>query len=390
MPHFNPYDWSFHEDPYPIYRALRDEAPVYHNAELGFYALSRYDDVLRGLKDWQQFSNREGVALESLEADPAKVYSMLGMDPPRQAAVRGIVRKVFTPRRVDELEPWLRGMARDYIERFAASGEVEFIEDFAGRVPMDVISEMIGVPAADRDQVRKWANDLMERVDGSNEVPPLALQSTGALLMYLHEMVQERKSQPMGDDLTTAVLNAELEGESLTADEVVSFLFLMCIAGNETTTKLLANALYWGQRYPEQFAKVQQDRSRVADWVEETARFDNSSQILYRLNTQDIDLHGVTIPEGTKVAMLIGAANRDERKFSAPDEYNIDRNLGDTLAFGKGIHFCLGAALARLEGRVFLDELFKTYDRYEVDETSLVRVHSGNVRGFSTMQVRFR
>lgn len=390
MPHMNPYDWSFHEDPYPIYKQLREEAPVYYNEELNFYALSRYRDVESALKNWQVFSNKAGVALESLDADPAKVYFILGMDPPRQTAVRGILRKVFTPRRVAELEPVLRKMSQSYIQSFADSGgDVEFVEAYAGKVPMDLISEMIGVPVEDRDMIRGWANDLMERVDGKPEIPPKAIESSLNLLSYFADMVKAKYRGLGGEDLTTAVLEARLDGERLSEQDVVSFLFLMSVAGNETTTKLLANALYWGQNNRDQFAKVQSDLGRTADWVEETARFDASSQMLYRVTNSDITLHGVTIPEGGKVAMLIGSANRDHRVINNPDVFDIDRDFANTLSFGKGVHFCLGAALARLEGRVCLEEILKVYKDFEVDESSLIRVHSGNVRGFSQMNVRF-
>ncbi|ROS01219.1 hypothetical protein EDC56_1648 [Sinobacterium caligoides] len=386
---FNPYDWAFHDDPYPIYQQLREEHPVYHNPSLNFYALSRYEDVVNAFKNWPVFSSSAGVALENVSADVSKVFSMLGQDPPRQQAVRGIVRKVFTPRRIIEQEPILQRMCQQYIADFPEDSEVDFIEQFAGKVPMDLISEMIGVPACDRDMIRGWANDLIERVDGSPDIPPKAIEGSLGLLGYFGDMVKERRKTGHGDDLTTSMLTAELDGERLDDEEIVSFLFLMSVAGNETTTKLLANALYWGQKYPSEFSKVQVDHGNIPNWIEETTRFDSSSQILYRLTMEDTTLHGVTIPKGVKVALLIGAANRDPSFFERPEQYNIDRDFRNNIAFGKGVHFCLGAALARLEGRVCMEELFKAYRSYRIDEDSLVRVHSGNVRGFSQMKVRF-
>ncbi|CAH0990957.1 Putative cytochrome P450 123 [Sinobacterium norvegicum] len=386
---FNPYDWSFHENPFPVYEQLREHYPVYYNEELNFYALSRYDDVVQAFKNWPVYSNSAGVALENVSDDVSKVFSILGMDPPRQQAVRGIVRKVFTPRRIIELEPVLQRLCQEYIADFADNGEVDFIEQFAGKIPMDVISEMIGVPKQDRDRVRNWANNLIERVDGSPDIPDIAIEASIGLLGYFGAMVAERRQAGTSDDLTAQMLAAQLDGERLSDEEVVSFLFLMSVAGNETTTKLLANALYWGQKHPEQFAKVQEDHANIPRWIEETTRYDNSSQILYRITMEEVTLHGVTIPKGVKVALLVGAANRDPRRFEQPDIYDIDRDLSQNVAFGKGVHFCLGAALARLEGRVCMEELFKVYKGFQVDEASLVRVHSGNVRGFSQMQVRF-
>lgn len=390
MAHLNPYDWGFHEDPYVVYKQLREEARVYYNEELDFYALSHHEDISDALKNYQDFSNRRGVALEDIDDYALKVQFILAMDPPQQKAMRGIVRKVFTPRKVDELKPYLRELAQGYIERFPADGEIDFIEAFAGKMPMDVISEMIGVPEEDRDKVRGWANDLMERIDGSPELPEIAMTGSINILSYFIGMVRSRLEDidNAPDDLTTQVLKAELDGEKLTEEEAVAFLFLMSIAGNETTTKLLANAVYWGQKFPDQFAKVKADPELTEQWVEETARFDNSSQIVYRTAQRDIEMHGVTIKEGKKVAMLLGSANRDEKVFPNPDEFDIERNFSDTMSFGRGVHFCLGAALARLEGKIFLEELFKVYSDYEIDEDSLVRVHSGNVRGFSQMKMK--
>lgn len=390
MAHLNPYDWGFHEDPYVVYKQLREEARVYYNEELDFYALSHHEDISDALKNYQDFSNRRGVALEDIDDYALKVQFILAMDPPQQKAMRGIVRKVFTPRKVDELKPYLRELAQGYIKRFPEDGEIDFIEAFAGKMPMDVISEMIGVPEEDRDKVRGWANDLMERIDGSPELPEIAMTGSINILSYFIGMVRSRLEDidNAPDDLTTQVLKAELDGEKLTEEEAVAFLFLMSIAGNETTTKLLANAVYWGQKFPDQFAKVKANPELTEQWVEETARFDNSSQIVYRTAQRDIDMHGVTIKEGKKVAMLLGSANRDEKVFSNPDEFDIERNLSDTMSFGRGVHFCLGAALARLEGKIFLEELFKVYSDYEIDEDSLVRVHSGNVRGFSQMKMK--
>ena len=384
----NPYDWSFHDDPYPIYQRLRAEAPVYYNAELDFYALSRHQDVLAAFKDWETFSNRGGVALENTTDDVASVYFILAMDPPRHHAMRGIIRKVFTPRRVAELEAPLRRLSQHYIAAFPASGEIDFIEAFAGRIPMDIISEMIGVPPGDRDMIRHWANTLIERVDGSPKIPPAAIEASINLLGYFGDMVRERRRNgATHDDLTTAVLETTLDGERLQDADVVSFLFLMSVAGNETTTKLLANMLYWADRNRREWARVQADSAMIPPWVEETLRYDNSTQILYRTTSRTATLHGVTIPANKKVALLVGSANRDASVFAEPDRYDLDRDCRDSLSFGKGVHFCLGAALARLEGHVCMDELFRVYRDFAIRHDGLRRVHSSNVRGFKAFPV---
>jgi cytochrome P450 len=258
------------------------------------------------------------------------------------------------------------------------------VADFAGLVPMDVISEMIGVPRGDRAELRRLADLLMHRVEGLNDVPPEGVEAAFAMAGYFEEMVRTRRSRPAGD-LTSALLSADLGGDRLVDDEIISFLFLMVVAGNETTTKLLANAWYWGWRFPDERSKVFADRGRIPDWVEETLRFDTSSQMLLRVTTGDVELHGHVLPDGERVLLLVGSANRDPRCFPDPDRYDIDRDTSKLVSFGSGRHFCLGAALARMEGRVGLQELLKRIDGYEIDPAGVERVHSINVRGFARL-----
>ena len=265
----------------------------------------------------------------------------------------------------------------------AARRTVDYVADFAGKLPMDVISELMGVPVADRDQVRAWADGVMHREEGVNDVPPAAIEASLNLIVYYQDMVAERRKKPT-DDLTSALLEAEIDGDRLTDDEVLGFLFLMVIAGNETTTKLLANAAFWGHKNPDQLTPVYADLERVPLWVEETLRYDTSSQILARTVSGELTLYDTTIPDGDVLLLLPGSAHRDERVFENPDDYVIGREIGAKLqSFGSGAHFCLGAHLARMEARVALTELFKRIRGYEVDEANAVRVHSSNVRGFA-------
>ena len=257
---------------------------------------------------------------------------------------------------------------------------------------MDVISELMGVPDPDRAQVRAWADGVMHRDDGVTDVPPEAIEASLNLIVYYQEMVAERRKKPT-DDLTTALLEAEIDGDRLTDDEVLGFMFLMVIAGNETTTKLLANAAFWGHKNPDQLTSVYADPSRVPLWVEETLRYDTSSQILARTVAGELTLYDTTIPDGDVLLLLPGSGHRDERAFENPDDFVIGRDIGSKLlSFGSGAHFCLGAHLARMEARVALTELFKRIRGYEVDEANAVRVHSSNVRGFAhlpmTVEVR--
>jgi cytochrome P450 len=388
---YDPYDWQIHEDPYPVYRQLRDEAPCYHNADLGFYALSRYDDVLTGFRDWEGLSNEGGVALEQASMGPGvqQVMSFLGMDPPRHDAVRNLVSRAFTPRRVKDLEGPIRTLARHYLDTFANHSECDFIAEFAGKLPMDVISEMVGVAPADRDMLRTRADRVVHREEGNSDVPPEGSAAAIKLLQYFGSYVTERRKRPGNDDLTDALIAAELDGEKLVDFEIVAFLFLMIIAGNETTTKLLGNALYWAWRNPDQRKRVVEDPSLALAWAEETLRYDPSSQLIARTATRELEFHGVKIEEGAKVALLIGSANRDERFWERPAEYDVTRNTAGSLAFGQGTHFCLGASLARLEAQISLEEVLKRIPDYAVREEGIERVHSSNVRGFAVLPLEF-
>jgi cytochrome P450 len=388
----DPYNYDFHEDPYPYYKRLRDEAPLYHNEELGFWALSRHGDVHRGFRNSTTLSNRNGVSLDPASRGPhaTKTMSFLAMDDPAHLRLRTLVSKGFTPRRIRELEPRITEIAHRHLDTMlekATGGTVDYIDEFAGKLPMDVISELMGVPEPDRVQVRAWADDVMHRDDGVTDVPASAIKASINLMVYYHAMIAERRKK-LTDDLTSALLEAEIDGDRLTDEEVLGFMFLMVIAGNETTTKLLANAAFWGHKNPDQLTPVHADLSLVPLWVEETLRYDTSSQILARTVSGELDLYDTTIPEGDVLLLLPGSAHRDERVFDSPDDFLIGREIGPKLlSFGSGAHFCLGAHLARMEARVALTELFKRIRGYQVDEANSVRVHSSNVRGFAHLPI---
>jgi len=388
--HFDPFDYEFHEDPYPTYRRLREEAPVYWNEELGFWAFSRHADVLAGFKDWEHFTNTGGISLEvgELSADSTAVLSILAMDPPRHDRIRALVSKGFTPRRVAELEPSVRARAVRYLERAREAGRMDFVADFAGKIPMDVVSEMLGVPESDRDELRGWSDTILHREEGVRGVPPEGVAASGRLLRYFVDVVAARRRRP-GDDLASALCAAELDGEKLSDKDIIAFLYLMIIAGNETTTKLLANAVYWLQRHRAVRKEVTEDPTLTPSWVEETLRFDNSTQLMARSVANDFVYQSHAMRRGQKVLLLIGSANRDEQVFESPDVFDVHRDTSQHLSFGRGTHFCLGAALARLEAKVSLEEVLRRIPDYEIDEARLVRVHSTNVRGFASVPMSF-
>ncbi len=379
---YNPYDYEIHEDPYPTYARLRAEAPLYRNDDLGFWALSRHVDVVNGFRDTATYSSAMGVSLEPAASGPHayRTMSFLAMDPPGHQRMRELVAKGFTPRRVAEMEGNIRALTLRYLEPALDRADFDFVRDFSGRLPMDVISEMIGVAQADRDEVRRQGDLLVHREADVLDVPRPAQEAALTLAGYFAEMIAARKANPT-DDLTSALLDVDDLGD----DEIIGFLFLMVVAGNETTAKLLANAWYYAWRFPDQREKVFSDAARIPGWVEETLRFDPSSQMTSRTATRDVEIHGGQISAGDRVLMIIGSANRDEDAFPHADSYDVERDTSASIGFGAGPHFCMGAALARIEGRVALEELTRRVKTYEIDESGITRVHSVNVRGLESL-----
>jgi cytochrome P450 len=388
---YDPYAYEMHEDPYPTYARLRAEAPVYRHTQQDFWALSRHADVGAAFRDSARFSSANGVTLDPAASGPHahKTMSFLAMDPPRHARMRALVSRGFTPRRVADLAPRIRAITREHLDVAIQSDEFDFIGDLAGKIPMDVISELVGVPSVDRDGLRRRADLLVHREEGVHDVPAAGFEAAVELFEYYTAMIEERR-RTRADDLTSALIDAEIDGDRLTDDEIVAFLFLMVVAGNETTTKLLGSAWYWAWRFPDERARPFGDPTHIHRWIEETLRYDTSTQMLARTTTTDVDLHGVTIPAGDRVLLLIGSANRDERVFPEPDRYDLSRDTSAMMSFGIGRHFCLGASLARLEADVVLDELVARVVDYEIDDARMKRFHSVNVRGFASLPTSVR
>ena len=385
----NPYSHAFHDDPFAMYRDLRDNAPCYYNAELDFWALSRYDDVLAALHDPQTYCSRYGVTLEQQNALPM----LLTTDPPDHTDLRRMVSRAFTPRRVADMESAVRALSQDFLEPLLEQGEGDLVADYAARLPMDVIARMLGVSGEDEESLRIWTDALLDRDEGVPDVTPAGIDAAINLFKYFSSFVAERRAAIASgtgpDDLTTALCAAGTGADDLSDQQVVGFCFLLIIAGNETTTKLLANCLLALQRFPSERAKVVNDAARIPDAIEEVLRYEGSTQLMARTLTRPVDLHGVQMPEGAKVLLLLGSANRDERVWDRPDEFSLDRaSPVQHVGFGHGIHVCLGAALARLEMRVSLEEILRRMPDYEIDEARCTRVHSGNVRGWATMPIR--
>jgi len=384
---FDPYSYEIHEDPYPVYRRLRDEAPAYFNQKRGFWALSRYDDVRAATNDWQTFTSSQGITIEPVRKGTEP--HIIEMDPPRHTQLRALVSRAFTPNRMARLEAPIRARTRALIASFAPNDRVDLIGEFAALLPMAVISEMLGVPDTDQDRLRHAADALLHREPDSEALTPAGIEGATLLYGYFDALIRQRR-QHHGDDLVSVLIAAEEQGHALTHSELLGFCFLLIIAGNETTTKLLGNALFWLAENPDQRAAVLHDPTLIASAVEETLRYDGSTQAMARAATRDVALHGEVIRAGTKVLLLYGSANRDERQWPDADRFDVRRETTGQFAFGHGIHHCLGAALARLEARVALEELLPVLGDYVVEKDGIRRVHSGNVRGFASLPLRVR
>lgn len=381
---YSPFDFDIQDDPYPVYARLRAEAPVYRNEADDFWAVSRHADVVAALRDSSRFSSVNGLRIEPAfwGPDAERFFSFVAMDPPKHTRMRGLVSRAFTQRRVQELEPRLRQIARTYLAPLLESGTFDLMTDFAARFPTDVISELVGVPEADRDMVRDLGMAIMYRDEESGDLPPEALQAIGALVGYYTELTIER-SRGRQDDLLSGLLDAAEGEDRLTPEEIVGVLILLVGAGIETTMLLLGNAWYAAWQHPDERAKA--FGGRVEDWVEETLRFDPPAQALARSTTEEMELHGVKIPAESRILLLTGSANRDPHVFAEPDRFDLDRDTGSSLAFGNGRHHCLGANLGRLEARIALQEIVDLVADYEIDTAGMRRVHSSNDRGFASL-----
>jgi cytochrome P450 len=386
---YDPYDHAIQDDPFPVYAWLRAHAPLYRNEEHGFWALSRHADVLAALRDEATYSNQMGVSIDPTAWGPQARYAMsfIAMDPPDQTRLRTLVSRGFTPRRVQELEPRIRALTCAYLDELIERGSFDFVDDFAGKLPMDVISELLGVPKIDRAELRRLADLLIERPAGTRDVPQAGIDAALNLMRYFGEMITARRRQPQ-DDLISALIAADVDGERLADAEIVGFALLMIVAGNETTTKLLSNSVYWAARHPDQLALIFADLARVPGWVNETLRYDTSTHMLARYLMRDVELHGQVAPAGSQLLLLLGSANRDSEVFPDADRYDIERDTSALISFGAGRHYCLGANLARLESNIALTELMSRIADIAVDEAAgVVRVRSVNVRGFAHLPV---
>lgn len=378
---FNPYSRSHLGNPHPVYAALREERPVHLNERPRFWAISRFEDVEAALRQWPVFSSASGITLDGFSGIKPMIILM---DPPRQAELRRVLQKAFTAKRIGAQESLIRRTARALLDAISSEDEVDLVSTFTAPFPIMVIAEMLGVDPCDRDLFKEWSNGIMATEAGDYES---LVSNYDRIFDYFRGVLAARRSSPR-DDLVTALVQAEVDGHKLTDDDILGFCALLLIAGNETTTNLLGNAATVLAAHPDARAQIVADMSLLPNAIEEVLRFDGPVPTLTRTTTTDIEICGHTISAGEKVMLLLAAANRDPRMFDDADRFDIHRVARKHIAFGSGIHFCMGANLARLEARIALEELLCRFPEYSVAADALSYLNTPSIRGPKAVQVR--
>ncbi|MFC4907261.1 cytochrome P450 [Actinomadura gamaensis] len=376
----------FRPDPYRAYARLREKAPVYRDDECDFWALSRHADVSVAFRDAETFSSRNGNMLDPLlwGPDAAAFASISAIDPPRHTLVRGLVSRAFTRARLARLEPRIAEIANGHLDRALDGGEFDLVAEFTSRLPVDVIGELIGVPAADRAEIWRLECTLVDREDETDAAAAERARSMAVLTRYFADLVVERRRNPRDDLASEVVAAADADG-TVTESEVLALLLVLVLAGGETTSGLIANAVDAVWRFPEARDAAY---AGIDGWVEETLRFEPPFQFAGRTLTRDLTLHGVEIPEGERVLLLLASANRDGEVFDDPDRFDPTRDTSAKVTFGSGHHHCVGAQLARLEARVALREFSRRVADYEIDGAQAQRAGAAQFRDFTYLPIR--
>jgi cytochrome P450 len=389
--YYDPYDFEIDADPYPVFRRLRDEAPLYYNDTYDFYALTRFDDVEKVSLEWKTYISGRGSVLEMIKSGIEMPPGMiLFEDPPAHDQHRGLLARVFTPRRMLAVEPKVREFCARSLDPLVGSGGFDFVEDLGAQMPMRTIGMLLGIPEEDQEAIRDQIDQGMHLDEGSMPDRDGATASLAAGTSF-DEYLDWRMDHP-SDDLMTELLNAEVDEadgtkRKLTKEEILNYVGLLAAAGNETTTRLIGWTGKVLAEHPDQRRALAEDPSLIPNAIEELLRYEAPSPIQARYVTKDVEHHGIMVPEGSVMCILTASANRDERRFEDPDRFDIRRTIDHHLTFGFGIHFCLGAALARLEGRVALEEVLTRFPTWEVDWDHAQQAHTSTVRGWDRMPV---
>jgi cytochrome P450 len=392
--YYDPYDFEIDADPHPVWRRMRDEAPLYRNEKYEFWALSRYEDVAEGLTDWRTYSSARGSVLELIrnrvEIPPG---SILFEDPPLHDAHRALLARLFTPRRIAEIEPQVRAFCAHTLDPLVGGGRIDFIADLGAQMPMRVIGMLLGVPEEDQEEIRDSIDAGMSLETSVGEQRSRGQVEAGLFSAERFSAYIEWRRKNPSDDLMTELLNARFTDDhgverTLRDPELLTYIGLLAGAGNETTTRLIGWTAHLLDRFPDQRRLLAEDRSLVPNAIEEILRYEAPSPVQARYVMRDVELHGKTVPAGSTLLLVNGAANRDEREFEDADHLDVRRKNVHHLSFGQGIHFCLGAALARLEGCVALDEVLARWPDWEIDHERAVMAHTSSVRGWKSLPAR--
>lgn len=387
--YYDPYDFEIDADPYPVWSRMREEAPLYYNEKYDFYALSRFEDVERCMLDWETYRSGRGSILELIRANiEIPSGAILFEDPPVHHVHRALMSRVFTPRKMNALEPKVREFCRRSLDPLVGSGHFDFIRDLGAQMPMRTIGYLLGIPEKDQEAIRDRIDEGLRLEEGHEGALADGLNDQGQIFA---EYIDWRAQHP-SDDLMTQLLNVEFESETgttrtLTRDEVLTIVNLLAAAGNETTARLIGWTGKVLGEHPDQRREIVRDRSLVHNAIEEVLRYEAPSPVQARYVARDVEHYGQSVPQGSIMVLLNGSANRDERRFPNADRFDIHRQIGRHLSFGYGIHLCLGAALARLEGRVALDEVLNRFPDWDVDEENAVRASTSTVRGWQKLPV---
>ncbi len=388
--YYDPYDFEIDVDPYPVWKRLRDEAPLYYNEKYDFFAVSRFDDVERCSVDWRTYLSGKGSVLEMIKQGiDIPPGSILFEDPPTHDVHRSLLSRVFTPRRIADLEPKIRTFCAQSLDPLVDADGFDFIGDLGAQMPMRTIGMLLGIPEEDQEAIRDHLDAGMKLKEGAPPEPEATLSVTSGDVFA--DYIDWRAEHP-SDDLMTELLNAEFEDytgvtRTLRREEILGYVGLLAGAGNETTTRLIGWMGKTLAENPDQRRDLVEDRSLVPNAVEELLRYEAPSPVQSRYISQDVEHHGQKIEAGNVMVLLTAAGNRDERHFPEPDRFDIRREIDHHLSFGYGIHFCLGAALARLEGRVALDEVLDRFPEWEVDWSRAEQAHTSTVRGWEKLPV---
>jgi cytochrome P450 len=389
--YWDPYHAYQRVAPYATWKRLRDEAPVYHNDRYGFWVLSRFSDVLAASLDTETFSSAHGITLDTI-GDPITLPMMIMMDPPLHESFRKVVNRSFTPWRISELEERIRRLCAGYLDPFVGSDGFDFVRDFGMRLPVMVISTLLGFPEEDHDQLREWSDTGVHREEGKEGLTDEARTVQELTAAYYAAQIERRRRQP-AEDMVSALVEAEVQlpdgaVRKMSDLEVMGMMALISGAGNETVARMLGWTSLVLEEYADARREMVEDPSLIPAGVEELLRYEAPSPIQGRYVTRDVEIHGTVIPEGAKLALLTGSAGRDERKYPDPDRYDIHRALDRHVTLGYGAHYCLGAALARMESRVAIDEVLRRFPDWEVDRSAVTYVATNTVRGPSSVPVR--